>query len=107
VAGRNTFVDDLIELCGATNAVPVSGWPEYSLEALAAHPPELMVLATPQSADQLQRFFRATVPWNELGAVQSGFWYVVDEDRFARPGPRIFAAAEDLNRILDQWEQRQ
>lgn len=107
VAGRNNFVDDLIELCGGTNAVTVSGWPEYSLESLAAHPPDLIIVAGSQRPEQLERFFRQTVPWRDLRAVQSGFWYVVDEDRFSRPGPRVAAAAADLNGILDQWEQKQ
>lgn len=108
VAGKDSFVDDLIELSGGTNAVTVPGWPEYSLEALVARPPDLIIVAAgSQRREQLQRFFRQTVPWRDLRAVQSGFWYVVDEDRFSRPGPRVAEAAADLNEILDQWEQKQ
>src|SRR2546423_5919212 len=36
VAGRETFADDLFNLAGATNAVAVTGWPQYSLESFVA-----------------------------------------------------------------------
>src|SRR5688500_6876268 len=41
VAGRSTFTDDLFALTGARNAVEVTGWPQYSLEAFVAAPPDL------------------------------------------------------------------
>src|SRR5438105_1419419 len=36
VAGRRTFIDDLLELTGSTNAAEVTGWPQYSLESFIA-----------------------------------------------------------------------
>lgn len=108
VAGRESFVDDLLSLTGAVNAVDASGWPQYSLEALVTNPPDLIVIANKaRSRSELQDFFRTTAPWSELEAVRSGFWYVVDENRFSRPGPRIVEAAAELNQVIDQWEQRQ
>lgn len=108
VAGRNTFIDDLFELTGAANAVAADGWPQYSLEAVAADPPDIIIVASKaRSREQLQRFFLETPPWSDLRVVKQGFWYVVDEDRFARAGPGIPEAAAELAEILDQWEQKQ
>lgn len=108
VAGKETFVDDLIELCGGVNAVQVRGWPQLSLESLVSEPVDLIVLATEVNRrEQLRGFLSSRPPWRELSAVKSGFWYVVDEDRFSRPGPRIVEAARDLNQVIDLWEQRQ
>ena len=97
VAGSSSFVDDLLMLTGARNAISAPGWPQYSLEAFAAHPPDLLLYpnrsVTAKAVDDLLR--RANV---HVKAV------AVDEDVFTRPGPRVVRAAEELNGILDQWE---
>ncbi|HUJ13366.1 MAG TPA: helical backbone metal receptor [Thermoanaerobaculia bacterium] len=97
VAGRGTYVDDLLQLTGARNDVKAQGWPEESLETFVADPPDLLIypdISVKKSAvDELIR--RTGV---KLVAV------AVDEDTFARPGPRVVDAAAELNRILDSWE---
>jgi iron complex transport system substrate-binding protein len=98
VAGRDTFIDDLLQLTGARNAVEVAGWPQYSLEALMASPPDLLLYprgaVTPEQIEAL----RARVPEMQAGVA------AVNEDVFLRPGPRMVEAARRLNAILDQWE---
>jgi iron complex transport system substrate-binding protein len=98
VAGKGSFVDDLFVLTGAHNAVSAPGWPQYSFESFAAHPPDLLLYPSRsvkrEAVDELLR--RANV---RVDAV------AVDENLFTRPGPRVPMAAAALNRILDQWEQ--
>lgn len=97
VAGRDTFMDDLFRLTGAQNAADVKGWPQYSLEALVAHPPDILLYpdhsVTRDAVAALLR--RAHLP---LQAIP------VDENTFTRPGPRLVRAAAELNRICDQWQ---
>ena len=97
VAGTGSFVDDLFVLDGARNAVSAPGWPQYSFESFAAHPPDLLLYprnsVKPDAVDALLR--RAHVRVDAIA---------VDENLYTRPGPRMPAAAADLNRILDQWE---
>ena len=108
VAGRETFVDDLIELTGGVNAVQVRGWPQLSFESLVSDPVDLIVIATDIGRrEQLADLLKSRSPWRDLSAVKAGFWYVVHEDRFSRPGPRTVEAARDLNQVLDLWEQSQ
>jgi ABC-type hemin transport system substrate-binding protein len=99
VAGRKTYADDLLSLTGATNVVPVEGWPQYSLESLVAQPPDVLVYprgaVTPDAVEQLFR----TAP--ELRRTTTAIG--VDENRFTRPGPRVPLAAAELNAILDRW----
>jgi len=95
VAGRNTFTDDLLKLTGAENAVQADGWPQYSLESLAASPPELLLYPrgalTPEQVEALLK----RIPQLQVEVVS------VNEDIFQRPGPRVAAAAQSLNAILD------
>lgn len=100
VAGRETFTDDLFVLAGATNAVAVKGWPQYSLESFVAAPPDVLLIpnrsVAPAQAEEL--LARAHTPRVKL--------VFVDENVFTRPGPRVGEAAAELNRILDQWDHR-
>lgn len=96
VAGVSTFSDDLLRLTGAVNSVSVKGWPQYSLESLAAAPPELILYpAKSVSAAQIDKLL-AVAP--SLGRVRG---VPVDENLFTRPGPRVALAAAELNRIFD------
>ena len=97
VAGRNTFVGDLIEHCGATNAVTVNGWPQYSLESLVANPPDIILYPNVSVTDKAMRELLDSVPSvrDRVRAVP------VDENVFVRPGPRVVQAARQLNAILD------
>ncbi len=100
VGGRETFTDDLFALTGATNAVTVSGWPQYSLESFVASPPDILLVpnksVAPAQAEGL--LARAHTPGVKL--------VFVDENVFTRPGPRVGEAARRLNAILDAWEKR-
>lgn len=106
VAGHATFIDDLITLTGAVNAVPpsVKGWPQYSLEALVANPPDLVLFPSKSvNFAALEKQFKGFGP---LQAVREGRMLAVDENRFTRPGPRVAEAASELNAILDGLEYR-
>lgn len=95
VGGRETFTDDLLRLTGAQNAVPVPGWPNYSLESLLAAPPDLILYSQGAVTPEHIAALRKRVP--EVKAEIIG----VDEDVFQRPGPRVAEAARQLNAILD------
>jgi len=97
VAGRNTYVGDLIEHCGATNAVPVSGWPQYSLEALVANPPDIIIYPNVSVTEKAMRELLDAAP----GVRDHARVVPVEENVFVRPGPRVVQAAQQLNAILD------
>ena len=99
VAGRESFADDLFKLCGAENAVEVTGWPQYSLESLAKHPPDLVLHPSRTVTRAQVEALLASIPNAHVSIA------AVDEDRFSRPGPRVAAAAAELNAILDAFEQ--
>ena len=97
VAGRNTFADDLFNLCGAKNAVEVNGWPQYSLESFVAHPPDLLLYPNHSVTPEAVRALLARAGTKNVVAVA----VAVDENLFTRPGPRVGEAGGMLNGILD------
>jgi len=95
-AGRETFVDDLYELTGATNSLETRGWPQLSLETLVANPPDLLLYAKqPVGEGQIAKLLARGVRTHAVA---------VDENLFGRPGPRMAEAAAALNQALDSWE---
>ncbi|MCU1350782.1 MAG: iron transporter substrate-binding protein, partial [Acidobacteria bacterium] len=98
-AGRETFVDDLYRLTGATNALEATGWPQLSLETLVAHPPDILLYARqPVGEAQIAKLLARGVRTEAVA---------VDENLFGRPGPRMTEAAATLNAVLDAWEAKQ
>jgi iron complex transport system substrate-binding protein len=95
VAGRNTFADDLITLCGARNAVQVNGWPSYSLESFVAHPPDLLLYPNHSVTPEAVKALLARAGTKNVVAI------AVDENLFTHPGPRVGEAGGILNGILD------
>jgi iron complex transport system substrate-binding protein len=95
VAGRATYIDDLYELTGATNAVSVTGWPQYSLESFAAAPPDVLLYPRGSVSPEQVEHLLARIPGHHTRVV------AVDQDVFQRPGPRMAEAAKTLNAILD------
>jgi len=97
VAGRDTFVGDLLEHCGAANAVTVAGWPQYSLESLVANPPDIILYPNLSVTPRAMQELLDAAP----GLRKHARVVAVEENVFVRPGPRVVEAARQLNGILD------
>jgi iron complex transport system substrate-binding protein len=99
VAGHETFAGDIIDLCGGENAATVNGWPQYSMEALLANPPDIVL--HPDKSVPREQVVALFAKAGKQPLVLS-----VDENIFSRPGPRIVDAAAILNATLNAWEKR-
>jgi iron complex transport system substrate-binding protein len=99
-AGRETFTDDIFSLAGAVNAVELRGWPQYSLEAFIAAPPDILLYPSGSvSPAQIEELLKRA-PGVQVQAI------AVDQDVFQRPGPRMVEAARRLNEILGAFEEK-
>ncbi|HQQ79058.1 MAG TPA: helical backbone metal receptor [Thermoanaerobaculia bacterium] len=98
VAGRATFVGDVLARAGFTNAVPASAgdWPRVSLETLAAWNPDLVV--RPATAENAAAFGAALQggAFRVVPAVRDGRVATLPGDLLERPGPRLVDALEAL-----------
>ena len=99
VAGRGTFVGDLLERAGLENAAPASAgeWPRVSHETLVAWNPRLLVRPeTPENAAAFANAFAPGSRWRLLPAVREGRVVVLPGAWLERPGPRLVDALEAL-----------
>ena len=98
-AGADTFMDELAQMCGLTNAfADVSGWVGISEEQVLARDPDYIVTITmyfgegPTPVEEIM----SRPAWQGLKAVQNGNIYNADSNEISRPGPRLTDAAEKL-----------
>jgi iron complex transport system substrate-binding protein len=98
VAGRGTFPDEALTLAGGLSAVPADapGWPTWSLEALLAARPEVVVAAEGSaSAARLRGLLRGA------GPTAAGVRVVSAADAILmRPGPTLHDDVATLARLL-------
>lgn len=109
VAGPGSFVDDMIAICGGRNVVggegeeQVSAWPQYSLERIVEHDPEIILSALGghemDEGGTLARL-RELPGWCDLSAVKRGRVYDIDGDIMLRTGPRLLDGLDETARLI-------
>ncbi len=95
-AGSNTFMNELANMCGLTNAfADVEGWVEISEEQVLQRDPDYIVTITmyfgegPTPVEEIM----GRTGWENLKAISSGNVYNADSNEVSRPGPRLKDAA--------------
>ena len=99
VAGRGSFVDELLDVAGAENAYPdAADWPTVSPQQVVAMQPEVVVIntATPGPADREAAIRRGWDSLPSVPAVRDGRVHIRPEPYLTIPGPRVGQAARVL-----------
>ena len=101
IAGRDTYIDDLIRIAGGRNVfADVAGWAQVSLEEIIARDPELIVVPRGEGHSLQPEWLVETAGWRGVRAVREDRLLLVDSDLFNRPGPRVVEAAQVLASAL-------
>jgi len=101
VAGRDTFVNEMIELAGGENAIgqTVHKYPPIGAEQVMACNADVIIESAMGSEDIEGQRDRAMQHWSKyqyLPAVASNRLYVIDGDTVSRLGPRIYEGMERI-----------
>lgn len=99
VAGRNTFVNELIEIAGGENAIgpTIQQYPPIGTEEILACGAEAIIQSAMGPATIHAQQQAAETFWNRwanLPAVKNGRIYVVEPDTTLRLGPRLCQGVE-------------
>ena len=102
-AGRENYLDDLIEHVGGQNAVgdDFAAWPQLDREALVSLSPDAVVLILPGATDATVA--EAEANWRQLPADRLPPWEevtVVTDDYAMVPGWRVIELADHLRDAL-------
>jgi iron complex transport system substrate-binding protein len=105
VVGRNTFINELIELAGGENAIgpTIAQYPSISSEELLACGAETIIqsaMGTDNIAGQQQAAEAFWSKFAALPAVKNNRIYVIEPDTTLRLGPRLPQGVEAVARCL-------
>lgn len=107
VAGRNTFINELIELAGGENAIgnTLQQYPPIGTEEILACGAETIIqsaMGKSSIAEQQKAAEKFWSKWELLPAVKNNRIYVVEPDTVTRLGPRLCQGVELIARCLHQ-----
>jgi iron complex transport system substrate-binding protein len=104
VAGRGTFVDELLDVAGAANAYPDrADWPTVTPGRVIDLAPQVVVVnaaGDDAAPDRLDAVRRAWANWPSIPAVADGRVHVLTETYLTIPGPRVVQAAQLLADVI-------
>ena len=105
VAGRDTFVNEMIELAGGENAIgpTVYKYPPIGAEQVIASGAEVIIEPSMTPEDLVAQRDKAFQCWNRFENVPAVFnkrIYVINGDVVSRLGPRLYEGVESIARCL-------
>lgn len=101
VVGKNTFINEIIEICGGKNlaAYLTQNYPVLSREEILRSNPDYL-LFTAHLNEKIENIVSTYPEWKSLKAVKNGKVLLIDRNLFGRPGPRFVEAVETLFKLL-------
>ncbi len=106
VAGRDTFINEMIEIAGGENAIgpTIHPYPPVGIEQVMAARVDVIIQPSMNPSIPIEtQQAQVLAQWNNwpaIPAVKEGRIYVIDADAVSRLGPRLARGAEMLARIL-------
>ncbi len=97
IAGKNTFINEILESVNLFNIAPesISNYPILSREEVIIKNPDFIIL--PESKNLSKQYLLKIFPeWKRLSAIKKNQIIFVEPDLFFRPGPRFIQAIEFL-----------
>ncbi|MBE0537900.1 MAG: ABC transporter substrate-binding protein [Phycisphaerae bacterium] len=101
VAGRQTFINELIELAGGQNAIgpTVNKYPPIGSEQVIASSPDV-IIAPGMAGVSREALIEYFTRYGRIPAVANEQIYLIDDDTVSRLGPRIDQAVEMIARCI-------
>ena len=104
VAGRGTFVDELLNVAGAENAFPDrADWPTITPQRAIQLAPDVVIVnavGNDAAPDRLKAISQAWLNWKSIPAVANSRVYILEDEFLTIPGPTVGLAAERLARVI-------
>lgn len=99
-AGGSSFINDVIKTAGGKNIFEdlQDAYPIVSEEAIIKRSPEIILL--PASSGVTADDVRNRNGWADIAAVVNGCIFIVDDNVYTRPGPRIADVIEEISEII-------
>ena len=102
--GDDRFLNEIINLCGATNAYSGNmAYPKIQLEGILSLNPDIVIDIVTASGLTPEKLDFIAKSWSNLdiNAVKNGKVFIKTEDFWSLPGPRFTKIIEEIKNILE------
>lgn len=101
-AGASSFINDIIVHAGGKNIFDdlTDAYPMVSEESIIARAPDVILItkSTGITADDV----KARVGWSSIPAVENNRIFIIDDNLYSRPAPRVADVILELAELLNQ-----
>ncbi|MFO7966019.1 MAG: cobalamin-binding protein [Archaeoglobaceae archaeon] len=103
-SGKNTFIDEIINLSGGENVFNFDGWRIVNREELLAKNPEVIIVNGGSGMGNKGKdiIYQEIMKMENLKAVKNDNVYVINSDIVSRPSYRLVYALEKVEDFLDK-----
>lgn len=100
-AGKNTFINEMLDLIGAKNAAgDLEGWAKVDQEAIVERNPDVVVTTYGYYTENTVELVLGRQGWENVKAVKDQQVFDVHSDLVTRSGPRLAEGAEELAKAI-------
>ena len=99
-AGKNTFIDEMLQIINAKNTVAEEGWPKMESEAIIKSNPEVIVTTHGYYTPEPVKNVTSREGWQNITAVKENRVVDVHSDKVTRTGPRLTEGVEELAKAV-------
>lgn len=101
-AGSTSFINDVISAAGGKNLFSdlSEAYPMVSEETIIARQPEIILI--PVASGISTETVGSRAGWKNIPAVKNNRVYIIDDNLFTRPGPRIADAVQTLSELISK-----
>jgi len=105
IAGKNTFINELLTACGLDNIAgnSIVPYPVYSREEVLNKNPEI-ILSTLDLIKNKDEILNLFPEWQNISAIKKNQVLLLQSDIFLRPGPRYIDAIEILHDKINKFQ---
>ena len=97
--GKNTFLNEMIELIGAENILGnEEGWVSPSEEIIIKDNPD--VILTNEPVDNIIDTIKNREGWGEINAIKNNNVYLIDKNASSRPSQNIIKALKEMAKAI-------
>ncbi|RSD28941.1 ABC transporter substrate-binding protein [Mesobacillus subterraneus] len=99
-AGKNTFIDEMLQIINAKNTVTEEGWPKMESEAVIKSNPEVIITTHGYYTSEPVKNVISREGWQNISAVKENRVVDVHSDKVTRTGPRLTEGVEELAKAV-------
>ena len=101
-AGSSSFINDVIVNAGGKNIFDdiTEAYPMVSEEAIIARAPDVILI--PMSSGLTADAVKARAGWDSIPAIVNDRIFIIDDNMYSRPAPRIADVTLELSELLKQ-----